>query len=135
MWVSHAAIEVFRQISIDHVGVAPADVPVHVLDRVGSAPSRAVAIGTVLEVRLEDRPQHQLGGGLNHPVPNGRMPSGRSPPPGLGIITRRTAAGRYVFATRSPRRPASHSSSPSASIRSNVTPSTPGAPPLERASA
>src|SRR4051794_12149719 len=65
-------VEVFRQISIDHVGVAPADVPVHVLDRVGSAPSRAVAIGTVLEVRLEDRPQHQLGGGLNHPVPNGR---------------------------------------------------------------
>src|SRR4051812_1569940 len=65
-------VEVFRQISIDHVGVAPADVPVHVLDRVGSAPSRAVALGTVLEVRLEDRPQHQLGGGLNHPVPNGR---------------------------------------------------------------
>ena len=27
-------VEVFRQISIDHVGVAPADVPVHVLDRV-----------------------------------------------------------------------------------------------------
>src|SRR4051794_33110294 len=30
-------VEVFRQVGIDHVGIAPADVPVHVLDRVGSA--------------------------------------------------------------------------------------------------
>src|SRR6202050_3468923 len=29
------------------------------------------------------------------------MPSGRSPPPGFGIITRRTGTGRYVLATRS----------------------------------
>ena len=36
------------------------------------------------------------------------MPSGRSPPPGFGIITRRTGSGRYVFETSSSRRPASH---------------------------
>ena len=46
-----------------------------------------------------------------------------------------TGWGRYVFATSSSRRPASHSSGPSASIVSNVIPSTPDAPPLERASA
>jgi hypothetical protein len=63
------------------------------------------------------------------------MPSGRLPPPGFGIITRRTGCGRYVFATRSSRRAASHSSKPDASIVSNVIPSTPGAPALERASA
>ena len=58
------------------------------------------------------------------------MPSGRSPPPGFGIITRRTGAGRYVFATRSFLIPASHSSSPAASISAKVTPSTPGAPSI-----
>ena len=63
------------------------------------------------------------------------MPSGRSPPPGFGIITRRTGAGRYVFATSSVRSPASHSSTPSASIAAKLTPSTPGAPPLARARA
>ena len=44
------------------------------------------------------------------------MPSGRSPPPGFGIITRRTGAGRYVFSIRSFLMPESHSSSPAASI-------------------
>jgi hypothetical protein len=63
------------------------------------------------------------------------MPSGRSPPPGFEIITRRTGVGRYVFATRSFLMPASHSSSPAASIAAKLSPSTPGAPPLVRASA
>src|SRR5262245_34044291 len=35
------------------------------------------------------------------------MPSGRSPPFVLGIITRRTESGRYVFETSSARKPAS----------------------------
>ena len=65
-------VEIFRQIGVHHVGVAPANQPVHFLDRVGRAPSRAVAIGVVLEVRLEDRLQHELGGGLNHPIPDRR---------------------------------------------------------------
>ena len=38
------------------------------------------------------------------------MPSGRSPPPGFGIVARRTGSGRYVFETRSSRKPASHAS-------------------------
>jgi hypothetical protein len=44
----------------------------HLLDCVRSAPSRTVSIGTGIEVRLEDRLQHQLGGGLHHPVPDRR---------------------------------------------------------------
>ena len=44
------------------------------------------------------------------------MPSGRSPPSAFGIITRRTGSGRYVFATKSSRRPASHASRPCSSI-------------------
>ncbi len=44
------------------------------------------------------------------------MPSGRSPPFGFGIITRRTGSGRYVFETSSSRKPASHTSRPCSSI-------------------
>ena len=44
----------------------------HFLDRVQAASSRAVAIGAGIEVRLEDRLQHQLGSGLHHPVPDRR---------------------------------------------------------------
>src|SRR5271163_890863 len=62
------------------------------------------------------------------------MPRGLSPPPGFGIVTRRTGIGRYVFETRSSRRAANHPSTPAASIISNVTPSTPGAPSFSRAS-
>ena len=32
------------------------------------AAARSIAIGAILEVRLENRLQHNLGGGLNHPV-------------------------------------------------------------------
>jgi hypothetical protein len=64
-----------------------------------------------------------------------RRPSGRPPPPfRFGIITRRTGLGRYVFETNSSRRPASHASRPDVSIAAKVTPSTPGAPALPRAS-
>ena len=42
------------------------------LDRIDRAAARAIAIGVVLEVRLEDRLQHNLGGGLDHPIPNRR---------------------------------------------------------------
>ena len=65
-------IEVLGEVGVHHVGVTPADVPVHFLDRVHCPTSRAVAVGIVLEVRLEDRFQHQLGGGLNHPIPDRR---------------------------------------------------------------
>jgi hypothetical protein len=65
-------VEVVRQISVYHVGVAPAHEPVHFLDRVGRTTCGPIAISTVLEVRLKDRFQHELGGGLNHPVPDRR---------------------------------------------------------------
>ena len=62
-------VEIFRQIGVDNVGVAPADQPVRFLDSIDRAAARAIAIGAVLEVRLEDRLQHNLGGGLDHPIP------------------------------------------------------------------
>src|SRR5665647_1130075 len=52
--------------------MAPADQPVHFLDRVHRSANGAVAVGIVLEVRLEDRFQHELGGGLDHPIPDRR---------------------------------------------------------------
>ena len=65
-------IQVFRQIGVYHVGVAPADQPVHFLDGIGPAAAGSIAISRVLEIRLEDRFQHQLGGGLDHPIPDRR---------------------------------------------------------------
>src|SRR6202165_5463623 len=46
--------------------------PVHFLDRVHRPANGAIAVGIVLEVRLEDWFQHELGGGLNHPIANRR---------------------------------------------------------------
>ncbi len=69
-------VEIFRQIGVYHVGVAPADQPVRFLDRIDRAAARAIAKGVVLEVRLEDRLQHDLDGGLNHPIPDRRDAEG-----------------------------------------------------------
>src|SRR6202049_29219 len=52
--------------------MAPADQPGHFLDRVYRSTNGAVAVGVVLEVRLEYRFQHELGGGLYYPIPDGR---------------------------------------------------------------
>ena len=65
-------IEIFRQVGVYNVGVAPADQPVRFLDRIARAAARAIAISGILEVRLEDRFQDELGGGLNHPIPDRR---------------------------------------------------------------
>ena len=46
--------------------------PVHFLDCIHRPARGAIAVGIVLEVSLEDRLQHELGGGLNHPIPDGR---------------------------------------------------------------
>src|ERR1700730_2400351 len=46
--------------------------PVHFLDRLHRPASGRVAIGIVLEVSLEDGFDHDLGGGLNHTITNGR---------------------------------------------------------------
>ena len=65
-------IEVAGQVSINHIGVAPADQPVHFLDRIHRPTCGAIAVGIVLEVGLEDRLQHEFCGGLHDPIPNGR---------------------------------------------------------------
>src|SRR3954447_19270577 len=62
------------------------------------------------------------------------MPSGLSPPPGLGIFPRRTGCGRYVLWRNSSRIPVNHLSNPVDSISSKLCPSTPGAPLLAHAS-
>src|SRR5271166_5613619 len=88
-------VEIFRQVGVNHVGVAPANQPVRFLDRIDRAATRAIAIGVVLEVRLEDRLQHDLDGSLNHPIPNRRDSQGtfaaprlrdRRPPHRIGPI-------------------------------------------------
>src|ERR1700737_2949743 len=65
-------IEVLGQVSVHHIGVAPADQPVHFLDRIHRPANGTVAIRTVLEVSLEDWFQHKLGSGLNHTIADGR---------------------------------------------------------------
>src|SRR6266481_6347458 len=61
-------IEVLGQVSVHHIGVAPADQPVHFLDRIHRPANGTVAIRTVIEVSLEDWFQHKLGSGLNHTI-------------------------------------------------------------------
>src|SRR5262245_38815410 len=64
-------IEIAGQISVYYVGVAPAQMPMDILDCVHRPASGTVAVRIVLEVGLEDRFQYELGGGLNHPIANG----------------------------------------------------------------
>jgi hypothetical protein len=63
-------IEVARQVGVDHVGVPPANMPVHFLDCVHRPACGTIAVGTVLEVRLEDGFQNELGGSLDYPIPD-----------------------------------------------------------------
>jgi hypothetical protein len=45
--------------------------PVYILDCIHRPTSGTIAIRIVLEVSLEDRFQHELGGSLNHAIPDG----------------------------------------------------------------
>jgi hypothetical protein len=74
-------VEIFRQIGVNNVGVAPQ--PVRFLDRIDRAATRSIAISTVLEIRLKERLQHDLCRGLNHPIPD-RRDAERSRLPALG---------------------------------------------------
>jgi hypothetical protein len=56
---------VFSEVGVNHVGVTPADMPMYLLDRIHRPTSRAIAVGIVFEVRLEDWFQHQLRRGLD----------------------------------------------------------------------
>ena len=71
------------------------------LDCIGRAATRPIAISAVLEVRLEDRLQHDLGGGLDDPAADRGNSERTLASPGFGIITRRTGWGRYFFETSS----------------------------------
>ena len=63
------------------------------------------------------------------------IPKGRRPPPGFGIITRKTGRGLYALTRSSSLIPDNHSSNASDSTCSNVTPSTPAEPSLALANA
>jgi len=78
------AVEIARQIGVYHVGVAPADKPVNFPDRLTTAPIGSIAIGAVLEICLEDRFKHQLGGSLDNTVPNSRNTERSFTTPRLG---------------------------------------------------
>jgi hypothetical protein len=76
-------VEILRQVGIHHLGVAAAEQRVHFLDRVRPAALRPIAVGRGVEIRLEDRLQHQLGGGLHHTVPDRR--DAERPPAATGL--------------------------------------------------
>jgi len=86
----------FERYRIDHVGVAPADQPVHSLTA-----STALRFGShshrhFFQVLRRDRFQHQLGGPLYYPIRIVGTAERSSPPPGFGDHHPRcTAWGRY----------------------------------------
>src|SRR6478672_6360965 len=104
--------------------------PVHFLDRVHRPASGPVAVGIVLEVSLEDRLDHDLGGSLNHTITNGRNAErtlatirfGDHHPP------------HWIRSVRLRDQFRAQARQPCSSMRANVIPSTPGAPALMRAS-
>src|ERR1700688_2295631 len=55
----------------------------HFPDGVLRTPLRPVPIGIWLQIRLEDRLHHQLGGGLHYPIPYRRNAEWSFPAPGL----------------------------------------------------
>ncbi|APG15386.1 hypothetical protein BKD09_44600 [Bradyrhizobium japonicum] len=63
-------VEVFRQIGVNNICVAPAHKPVHFLDGIDRVAARAISISSVLKIRLEDRFQHDLCSSLDDPVPD-----------------------------------------------------------------
>src|SRR3954451_19866592 len=62
-------IEILAQIGIDHVGVALPKQDQHRLDRIARATFRPIAERARVQIRFEDRLQHQFRGGLYNPVP------------------------------------------------------------------
>ena len=67
-------VEVGREVSIEHLRVAPGAVATSLFHSLMDVPLRAKAVEARLKVRLNDRLQHQKRGGLDHPVPNGKDP-------------------------------------------------------------
>jgi len=77
-------VEVGRQVGVKHLRVAPREEAGDLVQGLVGALLRAEAVGARLEVRFEDRLQHQADGGLDHPVPNGGDAEGPLPPTPLG---------------------------------------------------
>src|SRR5262245_41564425 len=95
--------------------------PVHILDCVRRPAGGAVAVRIVLEVGLEDRLQHELGGGLNRTITD-------------GWNAERTLASSILRYHHPPHRIGPIRLRDWSSICSKVTPSTPGTPALARTS-
>src|SRR5262245_33919548 len=94
-------IEVAGQIGVDHVGVAPAYQPAHFFDRVHRSADGAVAVDIILEVRLEDWFQHEFGGSLHHPIPDGRNAERSLAPRRLTFSSSPAARGQADTSSRS----------------------------------
>ena len=86
-------VEARLDVALEHPLVGAGREVVDLGDRVLGPALRAEAVGARLEVRLEDRLEHQLQGRLHDPVRAVGMPSRRSLPPALGIIRSRTGSG------------------------------------------
>jgi hypothetical protein len=96
------AVEVARQIGIDHKGAILGDQPVHFAQRLLAALPGPEAVARRQEHRLKDRFDDELNRGLDDAVPRFRegrlltvgIPSGRVLPSPLAIPTRRIGCGR-----------------------------------------
>ena len=108
--------------------------PVHFLDCIHRPTCGTIAIRSVLEVGLEDRLQHELGGGLDDAIPDGRNAErslasirfrDHHPPHRIGPVRLRD---QVLAQARQPCLQALLLD------LAKLTPSTPGAPALARAS-
>ena len=77
-------IEAGRDVAFQHPLIPMGCQQVDLGDGVLRPAPGAEPVGARVEVRLEDRLQHQLERGLDHPVPDGRDPQPALWPPGLG---------------------------------------------------
>jgi hypothetical protein len=68
------AVEVGRQIDVNHLRLAPENGLRHPCHGVVRVPPRSVAVRAVVKVRLEDRLHDKFERPLHHPVPNPRDP-------------------------------------------------------------
>jgi len=77
-------VEEGRESGVEHLRVAPEQGAGDLLQCLVGVFLGAEAVGARQEVRLEDRLQHQAGGGLDHPGPNRRDAERAFPAPPLG---------------------------------------------------
>src|SRR3984893_9137597 len=65
-------VEILAQIGVYHIRITFTNQPMDFLNRILSASLRSISVSIRLQIRLEDRLQHQFGRGLRHSVPYGR---------------------------------------------------------------